>query len=173
MPPGRSELGKREYPRTWYLLDLVDREPRLLSREVVDLSPAAIELRRVARELREYADERDRWMRMGDRSRWPRLEERHRRRLSFGPVVGYCVERDGAREIHGGKPFRHLAVRLRSRVLTPATSAEIALYFYGRRPAVFGFPEPARAHGFIGLGWEPLDREDLRWLLRREMGPSS
>lgn len=165
-----SDLERREYPQTWLLLDVVDREPRLVSREVVDLSPGAIELRHVARDLRERADEREHWVRVDERSRWARLESSHRRELSFGPEVGYCVEHDDTRRIHEGRPIRHLIMRFGSRVVGPATSAEIGLYFYGRRPATFGYVNENRAHGFIGFEWEPLDREDIRWLLRRELG---
>ena len=52
---------------------------------------------------------------------------------------------------------------------TLATSAEIGLYFYGRRPAAFAYTTPDTAHGFIGLDWDSLSDEDLRILLRREM----
>lgn len=166
------ELDEREYPQTWLLLDVVDRQPRLLSREVVDLSPGAIELRHAARALRGRADERERWVRLDDRSRWARLEEAHRRELSFGAQVGYCVEHDDTRRIHDGRPIRHLIMTFGSRVVGPATSAEIGLYFYGRRPATFGYVNESRAHGFIGFEWEPLSREDVRWLLRRELGGS-
>lgn len=161
---------EREYPRTWLLLDLLERGPRLVGREVVDLSPAAIELRRAARELKDWADARERWFRTGERARWARLDEDHRRDLSFGPRVAYWVERDDTERIHGGRPVRHLAVRSRKGALTPATSAEIGLYFYGERPAAFGLVGPRRAHGIVGFGWEPVDRGDAGWLLQREMG---
>lgn len=162
--------GDGEYPRTWFLLDMVEERPRLLGREVVDLSPAAIELRTAARELKGWADERDRWLEIDGRGRWDRLEDRHRRSLSFGPEVAYCVERDGRRRIHDGKPVRHLVVRTPEGSLTPATPAEIALYFYGERPAALGFAARGRVHGFVGYGWEGLSREDVRWLLDRETG---
>lgn len=163
------DLTESSYPRTWLLLDVIDERPRLLGREVVDLAPGAIELRQAARELRGYADERGRWLSVDERSRWPRLHAEHRRSLSFGPEVAYCVERDETTRIHEGRPFRHLAVRSTGSLLTPATSAEIGLYFYGRRSAVFGFLDRGKAHGFIGLDWEALDRQDVQWLLRREM----
>lgn len=170
MEPPRPPHGHdRDYPRTWFLLDLVDDHPRLLGREVVDLSPAAIELRRAARELRDYADERGQWLPMGEEGGWERLDQKHRRPLSFGPEVAYCVEHDGTRTVHDGEPVRHLALRSRRGSLTPATSAEVAFYFYGRRPAAMGFVGEGRAHGFIGFDWEPLSAEDVRWLLRREM----
>lgn len=164
------ELGGRSYPQTWLLLEAVEEGPRLLGREVVDLSPGAIELRHAARALRGYAEEREHWLELDGEERWGRLDDRHRRELSFGPEVRYCVERDASGRIHAGRPLRHLGLRFRGRALTPATSAEIGLYFYGRRPAVFGVIGPERVHGFIGFGWEPLAGEDVRWLLEREMG---
>lgn len=166
----RFDLSKREYPQSWYLLDIVDESPRLRGQEVVDLSPGAIELRKAARKLREFAEAQDRWVQVRDESNLPGLSEGHRRQLSFGPSVRYCVEHDTSEEIHGGKPFRHLFLSRDSRRLTPATSAEIGLYFYGRRPAVFAYTRRDHVHGFIGLDWEPLAREDLRQLLEREMG---
>lgn len=167
-----QELGRRDYPQTWYLIDVVSRNPRLLGQEVVDLSPGAIELRHVAKEMRLYADEQGRWLPVQDESILDRLGKAHRRILSFGPRLHYCVEHDLSRSIHDGRPFRHLAVQFSSRVLTPATSAEIGLYFYGRRPAAFGFVEAHRVHGFIGFDWEPLDADDIHRLLRREMAES-
>lgn len=168
MDRSRSLVPPREYPQTWLLVDVVDRHPRLLGHEVVDLSPGAIELRQAAREMRSYGDDRGRWLREGKGSVLGRLAEGHRRRLSFGPHVHYCVE--VTRSVHRGRPFRHLALEFTSRVLTPATSAEIGLYFYGRTPAAFGFVRADRVHGFIGFEWEPLVQEDLERLLRREMG---
>jgi len=164
-------LDDRDYPRTWFLMDLVEDRPRLLKREVVDLSPAAIELRQTARELKGWADERDRWISLDREGRWERLGERHRRSLSFGPRVGYCVEHDDRGEIHAGRPFRHLVIQAGRGGITPATSAEIALYFYGRRPAAFGFVESGRAHGYVGYEWDPVDQDDVAWLLRRELDP--
>lgn len=169
MRDGTHDLGRRSYPQTWLLLEAVEEGPRLVGREVVDLSPGAIELRHAARALRGYAEARERWVSLDDRGRWARLGEPHRRELSFGPEIRYCVEHDARRHIHGGRPLRHLAVHVPRAGLTPATSAEIGLYFYGRRPAAFGFIGPRRAHGFIGLDWEPLEREDVSWLLEREM----
>jgi len=163
------DLEDRTYPRTWLLLEAVEDGPRLVGQEVVDLSPGAIELRHAARALRGYAETRERWVDLDGEGRWARLGGEHRRELSFGPEIRYCVELDGRRRIHGGRPLRHLAVRMPRSGLTPATSAEIGLYFYGRRPAVFGFIGPRRAHGFIGLDWEPVGREDVGWLLEREM----
>lgn len=165
----RFSLDRRDYPRTWLLLDMVSQDEPVLGQEVVDLSPGAIELRNVAEQLRGYAEEREHWLAVDERRRWPRLEDRHRHELSFGPEVRYCVEHDAGGEIHRGDPFRHLAVRFSRRRLSPATSAEIALYFYGRRPAVFGFVEPGQTHGFIGMDWKPLSREDVGWLLQREV----
>lgn len=171
MSADRFSLDDRDYPQTWWLMDLVDERPRLLDREVVDLSPAAIELRRTARDLKGWADERERWVRMEPEGRWDRMGGRHRRSLSFGPSVGYCVEHDARGEIHEGRPVRHLVIEGGRSGLTPATSVEIALYFYGRRPAAFGYVESGRAHGFVGFEWDPLEREDLAWLLRRELDP--
>lgn len=170
MSGDRFRLVRREYPQTWLLLDVVNREKPVMGQEVVDLSPGAIELREAARSMKGYADERGRWLELDERSRWPRLSDRHRRELSFGPVLGYCVERDTRERIHDGEPFRHLTIRSSSRILTPATSAEIGLYFYGRKPAVFGFVDSERTHGFIGYQWEPIARDDVRWLLERELG---
>lgn len=167
--PHRFDPDPRSYPQTWLLLDVVDREPRLVGQEVVDLSPGAIELRHVVRELRGFAEQRERWVSVRAEATDPRLAEAHRRTLSFGPSLGYCVEHDESRRIHAGRPFRHLLLSFTSRILTPATSAEIGLYFYGRRPAVFGFTAPGAVHGYIGLEWEPLGSADVGWLLRREM----
>ncbi len=162
-------LGHREYPQSWLLIDVLERQPRLLSREVVDLSPGAIELRHAANELRLFAEARERWITTRDESSLDDLDSRYRRDLSFGPRMIYCVEHDASRLIHGGKPFRHLSVWQGGSILTPATSAEIGLYFYGRRPAAFGFVAPGRVHGYIGMEWEALDTEDIRRLLSREM----
>ena len=57
------EIPHRQYPQTWWLLDVVDRDIRLLGEEIVDLSPGAIELRHVARELRGWAESTERWTR--------------------------------------------------------------------------------------------------------------
>ena len=160
----------RKYPQTWYLLDVVGREPRLVGHEVVDLSPGAIELRAVARALREHGEPNDRWVAVRDEPILDRLDDRYLKRLSFGPEVAYCVEHDASREVHEGRPLRHLAVRFASRVLTPATAAEIGLYFYGRRPATFAFTNATEVHGYIGMEWEPLAAEDLDALLSREIG---
>lgn len=164
-----SLLGVRSYPQTWFLLDMVGREPRLLGHEVVDLSPGAIELRSLSRILREGAEGRERWIPFRDERTLGRLGAGQVRRLSFGPEVGYCIEHDESRAIHEGRPVRHLAVRFPSRVLTPATAAEIGLYFYGRRPAVLGFTAADEVHGYIGLGWEPVSSKDVEVLLSREL----
>jgi hypothetical protein len=161
-------LGPREYPQSWWLIDVLDRQPRLLSQEVVDLSPGAIELRHVAADLRRFAEVRERWRPLGSASPIAALGSGHRRDLSFGPALTYCVEHDDRLTVHSGKPFRHLSVRMRGSILTPATSAEIGLYFYGRRPAAFGFVGPGRVHGFIGMEWEPVGIEDVKLLLKRE-----
>ena len=163
------EIPRREYPQTWWLLDVVDRNPRLVGEEIVDLSPGAIELRHVARELRGWAEVRDRWLSTGDESPIPGLEPGHLRTLSFGPRVAYLVEHDPSGRTNGGRPFRHLRIRHGVRLLTPATSAEIGLYFYGRRPAAFAYTAPDTAHGFVGFDWEALPEKDVRRLLSREM----
>jgi hypothetical protein len=54
-------------------------------------------------------------------------------------------------------------------VLTPATAAEIGLYFYGRRPAAFAYTTADEVHGFIGVEWEPISSGDLDVLLSREL----
>lgn len=159
----------RRYPQTWLLLDVVDRRPRLLGQEVVDLSPGAIELRHAARELAAAAEDRQRWLPVGPGSPVDRLDADQRRHLSFGLEVSLCVERDGREGLHEGRPFRHLRLRHAGGSLTPATSAEVGLYFYGRRPAVFGFARADTAHGFIGLRWEPLEDADVAWLMEREL----
>ena len=166
---GIEEGGPRRYPQTWLLLDVVDRRPRLLGQEIVDLSPGAIELRQVARELGAASEDRERWVPLGPRSPVDGLGPAHSRRLSFGIDVSLCVELDGRRVIHDGRPFRHLRLRRASGALTPATSAEVGLYFYGRRPATFGFVRADTAHGFVGFEWEGLDEDDVTWLLEREL----
>ncbi len=166
---GSSLIGARTYPQTWFLLDIVDREPRLLGHEVVDLSPGAIELRSLSRTLREQAEGREQWIPFRDESTLDRLAAGHLRRLSFGPEIGYCIEHDESQAIHDGQPVRHLAVRNSSRVLTPATAAEIGLYFYGRKPATFAFTAADEVHGYIGLGWEPVSSSDMKALLSREL----
>jgi hypothetical protein len=162
------DLGRRDYPQTWLLIDAVREIPRLLGHEVVDLSPGAIELRHVANDLKRFADNPERWLAMGEKSAMERLGAEHHRTLSFGPLVSYCVEHDTRRVVHRGRPYRHLRVSRVGRALTPATSAEIGLYFYGRRPACFGIIEAETAHGFIGLNWEELTAADVQWLLGRE-----
>ena len=163
-------VGRRSYPQTWYLLDVVGREPRLVGHEVVDLSPGAIELRAAARALREHGEPSERWIAVRDEPILHRLEAAYLKRLSFGPEVAYCVEHDASNDVHEGRPLRHLAVRFPSRLLTPATAAEIGLYFYGRRPATFAFTSAAEVHGYIGLEWEPLTSDDLQTLIAREVG---
>ncbi|MEE9230890.1 MAG: hypothetical protein V3U86_09310 [Acidobacteriota bacterium] len=162
------DLTGRTYPQTWLLVDLVSERPRVLGQEVVDLSPGAIELRSVAREMSRYAENPEHWRSVADGVAQRDLPGGHRRKLSFGPEISYCVERDTRGGIHGGRPFRHLALTLRDRVLTPATSAEIALYFYGARRATLALTDPAQTHGYIGLAWEELGHDDLGWLVRRE-----
>jgi len=166
------ELGERRYPQTWLLLDVIDQRPRVLAQEVVDLSPGAIELRHVARDLLGHAENPERWLPVRAGSPIPFLAAGHARDLSFGLQVSLCVERDDTRAIHNGRPFRHLRLRHPDRTLTPATSAEVGLYFYGRRPATFGLVRADTAHGFIGLDWEQLQPEDLEWLLQRELRSS-
>jgi len=169
---GLLDLGERRYPQTWLLLDIIERRPRVLAQEVVDLSPGAIELRHVARDLRGHAENPERWLLMSTGSPIDSLEAGHARDLSFGLQVSLCVERDDTRSIHDGRPFRHLRLRHPDRTLTPATSAEVGLYFYGRRPATFGLVRADTAHGFIGLDWEQLQENDLEWLLQRELRSS-
>ena len=108
MTGSRLDLGVRRYPQTWLLLDVVDSAPRLLSQEVVDLSPGAIELRHVARDLRGHAENPERWISLGPGSPIERLGFEQVRDLSFGLQVSLCVERDETRTIHTGRPFRHL-----------------------------------------------------------------
>ncbi len=163
-------VGARTYPQTWYLLDVVGHEPRLVGHEVVDLSPGAIELRAVARELRQHGEPNERWIAVRNEPALDRLGAGYLRQLSFGPQVGYCVEHDASLDVHEGRPLRHLAVRFSTSVLTPATAAEIGLYFFGRRPAAFAFTNAAEVHGYIGMEWEPLAADDVHALLVRELG---
>ncbi|MEJ2483605.1 MAG: hypothetical protein P8049_10975 [Gemmatimonadota bacterium] len=163
------EIPRRSYPQTWWLLDVLGQDIRLLGEEIVDLSAGAIELRHVARELRGWAEPSDRWSRTTGESPFPSLGERHRRQLSFGPILTYLVERDDRGGLHGGRPFRHLRISGIRSNLTPATSAEIAVHFYGRRPAVFAYTDPVTAHGFVGFDWEAISERDLTELLKREM----
>ncbi|MCL7984842.1 MAG: hypothetical protein M8872_06290 [marine benthic group bacterium] len=167
------EIPRRSYPQTWWLLDVLGRDVRLLGEEVVDLSAGAIELRHVARELRGWAEPSQRWARATAESPFRALESRHCRRLSFGPELAYLVEHDERGGLHGGRPFRHLKIRGQRASLTPATSAEIGFHFYGRRQAVFAYTDPQTAHGFIGLDWEALSERDLAALLEREMSEPS
>jgi hypothetical protein len=164
-----SELEPRAYPQTWFLLDLLGEAPRLAGQEVVDLSPGAIELRQAVRELRAAAENPERWVPMGVASPLASLSTHQVRDVSFGLELSLCVEHDERSGVHEGRPFRHLRVRGRSGSLTPATSAEVGLYFYGRRPADFGFVWRDTAHGYIGFDWERLRAEDVDWLLRREL----
>jgi hypothetical protein len=126
-------LDQPEYPRTWLLIDVVDRSPRLVGHEIVDLSPGAIELRHVARQMRGFAEPSDRWVKVGPRPGSPEPGDGHTHVLSFGRRD----ERDPRRTSVPAPrcPFG-------SRILTPATAAEIGLYFYGRQPAMFGFTAP-------------------------------
>ncbi len=163
------EIPRRQYPQTWWLLDVLEQEMRLVGGEVVDLSPGAIELRHAARELRGWAETPGRWIASSASSPLADLEPRHLRRLSFGPGLAYLVEHDASGRLHGGRPFRHLRIRNETHRLTPATSAEIGLYFYGRRPAAFAFTAADTAHGFVGYDWEALNDEDIRVLVEREI----
>lgn len=162
-------LEPRSYPQTWLLLELLGDAPRLVGQEVVDLSPGAIELRQTVRDLRAAAENPERWVSMEDESPLAALSRSQVRDVSFGLELSLCVEHDERAGVHEGRPFRHLRVRGRSGSLTPATSAEVGLYFYGRRPAVFGFVRRDTAHGYIGLDWERLRPDDVDWLLRREL----
>lgn len=164
-----SALEPRSYPQAWLLLDLLGDVPRMVGQEVIDLSPGAIELRQTVRDLRAAAENPERWVAMRDQSPLAGLSERQVRDVSFGLELSLCVEHDERAAVHEGRPFRHLRVRGLSGSLTPATSAEIGMYFYGRRPAVFGFVRRDTAHGYIGFDWERLRPEDVDWLLRREL----
>jgi hypothetical protein len=170
--PARGEptlLGARRYPQTWYLLDVIGREPRLLGQEIVDLSPGAIQLRSLAAELRGYAEAHGRWLPFRNERTLARLPSTYCRRLPFGPEVAYLIEHDPSSGIHAGRPVRHLVLRFRPRALTPATAAEIGLYFYGRMPAAFAYTAADEVHGFIGMEGEPVSSGDLEALLAREL----
>lgn len=164
-----TDLFPRTYPQTWFLLDVLGDSPRLVGSEIVDLSPGAIELRQAVRELCGTAESSDRWIRVSAGSPILDLTAAQVRELSFGLQLTYCVEHDERTGVHDGRPFRHLRIRGHSGSLTPATSAEVGTYFYGRRPATFGFVRRDTAHGFIGMGWEALTPGDVDWLLRREL----
>ncbi len=124
-------------PSRWITID--PRPPGYIGHEIVDLSPGAIELRHLARELRALAEAQENWVDLreleGDWSGWPGDRPEHVRDLSFGVRLIYTVDYDGERELFRGKPVRHLAVRGSTQAPTPATVGEIASYFYGRRAA--------------------------------------
>ncbi len=163
------EIPRRQYPQTWWLLDVVDSELRLLGGEVVDLSPGAIELRHASRELRGFADQRANWIPAGGRSPLDALPARHSHALSFGPRLCYAVEYDATRALHGGRPFRHLRIRSHPRPLSPGTAVEVGLHVFGHRPVGFAYTAAGTAHGFVGFDWESLDASDVLRLAQREI----
>lgn len=157
----------RSHPSHWIIID--PRPPGYIGQEIVDLSPKAIELRHTARELRAFAEPRERWIDLRelgqDWSRWPGDGDGYLRDLSFGVRLIYAVDYDAEARLFEGKPVRHLAVRgLRGRP-TPATIGEIATYFYGRRAAQMRIASSGTAHVVVGMDWGHLDPEDLMKLL--------
>lgn len=160
---GRDEPG----PSQWIIVD--SRPPGYIGHEIVDLSPGAIELRRVAKELRGVAEQRRNWIDLvelgGDWRRWPGERPDHFRDLSFGLRLIYGVDYDQEKRIFRGDPVRHLAVGgARSRP-TPATVGEVASYFWGRRAAQMRIDASGLAHVVVGMNWEQLDPNQLMKLL--------
>lgn len=153
----------RSQPTRWILID--PRPPGYIGQEIVDLSPKAIELRHVARDLRGYAERREHWIDLQqigkDWSRWPDAAEDHLRDLSFGIRVIYAIDYDTEAALFDGKPVRHLAVQGTRTDPTPATIGEIATYFYGRRAAQMRIGPSGLAHVVVGMNWEQLDPDDL------------
>lgn len=154
-------------PSRWVIIDM--RPPGYVGHEIVDLSPGAIELRHVARALREFAEQRQNWIDLAeldrDWNRWPGERPDHIRDLSFGVRVIYAIDHDPARGAFEGKPVRHLAVRGAERTPTPATIGEIATYFYGRRSAQMRVTPEGLAHVVVGMDWQQLDPGQLISLL--------
>ena len=159
----REEPG----PSHWIIID--PRPPGYIGQEIVDLSPGAIELRRAARELREFAERREHWIDLRelehDWTRWPGDRPEHIRDLAFGVRVIYGIDYDVETKLFYGKPIRHLAVRGARRQPTPATVGEIATYFWGRRAAQMRIASSGFAHVVVGMDWEQLDPRQLMRLL--------
>lgn len=154
-------------PSRWIIID--PRPPGYIGQEIVDLSPGAIELRHTARELRTFAERRDNWIDLrgigSDWHRWPGEDgEDHIRDLSFGVRLIYAIDYDGESELFTGRPVRHLSVVGLNRTPTPATIGEIAMYFWGRRPAQMRIAG-AGAHVVVGMDWQQLDPGHLVRLL--------
>lgn len=154
-------------PSHWIVID--PRPPGYIGQEVVDLSMGAIELRRTARELRSFAEERDNWIDLveleRDWNRWPGDRPEHIRDLSVGVRLMYAVDFDAGTDLFRGKPIRHLAVHGARRAPTPATVGEIASYFWGRRAAQMRIAPSGLAHVVVGMDWEQLDPRQLVRLL--------
>lgn len=146
----------------WIIID--PRPPGYIGQEIVDLSAAAIELRRVARSLRAYADEAGHWIDLEkarlDERVWPEKRSEHVADVSFGLRFVYAVEFDPTGQLFQGQPIRHLRIASARTQPTPATIGEIATYFYGRRRAHLRVTE-IQAHVVVGFEWEPLDIESL------------
>lgn len=154
-------------PSHWIIID--PRPPGYIGQEIVDLSPGAIELRQVARQLRAFAELRENWINLvpleRDWSRWPGERPEHVRDLSFGVRVMYAIDFDAESQVFEGKPIRHLAVHGSRRRPTPATVGEIASYFWGRRAAQMRIAPSGLAHVVVGMEWEQLDPRQLLKLL--------
>lgn len=161
-PFDREEPG----PSRWIIID--PRPPGYIGQEIVDLSPGAIELRDVVRQLRGFAEQREHWIDLQelerDWGRWPGDRPDHIRDLSFGVQVMYGVDFDEEATLFEGKPVRHLAVQ-GTKQPTPATVGEIATYFWGRRAAQMRFAPSGLAHVVVGMDWEQLDPKQLMRLL--------
>ncbi|UCF19935.1 MAG: hypothetical protein JSU87_00555 [Gemmatimonadota bacterium] len=154
-------------PSHWIIID--PRPPGYIGQEIVDLSLGAIELRRAARELREFAERREHWIDLRelerDWSRWPGDRPDHVRDLSFGIRVIYGIDFDAEAGVFEGKPLRHLAVHGARMTPTPATVGEVATYFWGRRAAQMRIAQSGLAHVVVGMDWTQLDPHQLTRLL--------
>ncbi|UCC73837.1 MAG: hypothetical protein JSV86_04555 [Gemmatimonadota bacterium] len=164
----RYSLDKEEPgPSHWIIID--PRPPGYIGQEIVDLSPGAIELRQVARQLRSFAEQRQNWIDIAelesDWNRWPGDRPDNIRDLSFGVRVIYGVDYDAETGFFEGKPVRHLAVHGSKRRPTPATVGEITTYFWGRRAAQMRIAASGLAHVVVGMDWEQLDPRQLMRLL--------
>jgi hypothetical protein len=164
----RFSLDRQESgPSHWIIID--PRPPGYIGQEVVDLSLGAIELRQVARQLRDYAERREHWIDIAelerDWNRWPGDRPDHMRDLSFGVRVIYGIDYDVESGVFEGKPIRHLAVSGARQRPTPATVGEIASFFWGRRAAQMRIAPSGLAHVVVGMDWEQLDPSQLIRLL--------
>ena len=154
-------------PSRWVIID--PRPPGYVGHEIVDLSPGAIELRHVARALRDHAERPENWLDLaeldGDWKKWPGERPDHVRNLSFGVRLIYTIDHDPQTGAFKGKPVRHLGVHGEKHRPTPATVGEIASFFYGRRAAQMRILPSGLAHVVVGMDWGQLDPQQLLKLL--------